>query len=131
MKKQPEYNMQVAICNYLSVQYSKVLFLTDTIASVRLTMPQQQRNKKVQKKDFHCPDLLILEPMGNFSGLLIELKTETPFKKDGSIKVSQNDHLLHQQESINKLIDKGYYACFIWSFEEAKKLIDIYLNNKL
>lgn len=130
MKQQKEYQLQSQLCQYLEMQYPAILFLSDTIAVLKLTGPQQIRNMRVQKKGFHCPDLLILEPRGIYSGLFIELKIETPYKKDGMIKASQNDHLKLQQESIMTLNKKGYLSMFCWSFDQAKKEIDKYLKTK-
>ena len=127
-KRQPEYDLQVAICRYLSYQYPEVLFLSDTIASLKLTPAQASRNKKIQKFGFSTPDLLILEPRNEFSGLFIELKVETPFKKNGEIKASTNDHLKNQLESIEKLKEKGYFCCFSWGFDMTKDIIDNYLK---
>jgi hypothetical protein len=99
------------------------------VANVKLTGPQQNRNKAIQKAGFKCPDLLILEPRGGYAGLFIELKTETPYKKDGfSIKASKNDHLKGQLESLTLLSKKGYFATFSWSFEMTKQIIDNYLE---
>jgi glycerophosphoryl diester phosphodiesterase len=127
-KKQPEYELQVALCRYLSYQYPDVLFLSDTIASLKLTPAQASRNKKIQKVSFSTPDLLILEPRNGYSGLFIELKVETPFKKNGEIKASTNDHLKNQLESIEKLKAKGYFACFSWGFDMTKEIMDNYLK---
>lgn len=126
MKKQPEYELQKAICYYLETQYKDVLFLSDTVASIKLTFPQQARNKKIQKNGFACPDLLILEPRNGYNGLFIELKIEPPFKKDGTLKKS--DHLERQQRTIDQLKKKGYLSCFSWGFENTKKIIDNYLK---
>jgi hypothetical protein len=102
--------------------------MSDTIANLKLTQTQASRNKKIQKNGFKCPDILILEPRNNFSGLFIELKLETPFKKDGQIKASANDHLKGQLETIEKLNAKGYNACFSWGFDMTKDIIDNYLK---
>jgi hypothetical protein len=128
MKKQPEFELQSAICRYLSYQYSEVLFLSDTIASLKLTPAQANRNKKIQKFGFSCPDLLILEPRNGYNGLFIELKVETPFKKNGEIKASKDDHLKNQLEAINKLNEKGYMVVFSWGFDMTKDIIDNYLK---
>jgi hypothetical protein len=126
MKQQLEYQLQKQICQYLELQYPEVLFLSDTIASVRLTIPQQLRNKAIQKKNFACPDLLILEPRKAFNGLFIELKTKTPFKKNGELLKS--DHLKRQAKTIEELNKKGYLSQFSWGFEMTKELIDNYLK---
>lgn len=123
-----EYELQKAVCRYLSYQYSEVEYMSDTIANLKLTMQQASRNKAIQKNGFKCPDLIILEPRSGYHGLFIELKLETPFKKDGSIKASKNDHLKGQFETIEKLNEKGYLACFSWGFEMTKEIIDNYLK---
>jgi hypothetical protein len=126
--KHLEYDLQVAVCRYLSYQYPDVEYMSDTIANLKLTKTQAIRNKKIQKNGFKCPDILILEPRNNFFGLFIELKLETPFKKDGGIKASDKDHLKGQLETIEKLNKKGYKAVFSWGFEMTKEIIDNYLK---
>lgn len=125
-KKQPEFEIQKAVCRYLSIAYPEVLFLSDTVASVRLTIMQGTRNKLIQKNGFKCPDLLIFEPKGPYKGLFIELKYETPFKKDGTLK--KNEHLEGQQKSINDLKAKGYYATFSVGLAETRLIIDEYMS---
>ena len=126
MKQQQEYQLQKQVCDYVSTQYPNVLFLSDTIASVSLTMPQAMRNKAIQKNGFKCPDLLILEPRKGYSGLFIELKKDSPYKKDGTLK--KNKHLEHQEKSMQKLRSKGYYCLFSWTFEQTQRIIDFYLK---
>jgi hypothetical protein len=126
--KHLEYDLQVAVCKYLSYQYPDVEYMSDTIANLKLTKTQANRNKKIQKNGFKCPDIIILEPRNNFSGLFIELKLQTPFKKDGEIKASTKDHLKGQLETIENLNKKGYLAHFSWGFDMTKEIIDSYLN---
>lgn len=125
-KAQPEFELQKQIAAYLDWQYPDAMYLSDTIASVKLTIPQQLRNKEIQKSDFKCPDLLILEPKGEYKGLLIELKVESPYKKDGNLK--KDKHLEAQETTIRRLNLKGYYATFCWGFEMTKKTIDWYMG---
>ena len=126
MKQQPEYHLQVAICQWLRIQHPKVLFLSDTIASVHLTDQQANRNKAIQKEHFKCPDLIILHPKGEFHGLFIELKVEIPFKKNGELKSSE--HLQGQQSTIDDLNKRGYFACFSWGFDMTVNIINSYLE---
>lgn len=130
-KEQPEFILQKMVCNYIRAQYPKVLFMSDTIAAVKLTGQQAVRNKSIQKEGFKCPDILIFEPTKNYHGLFIELKVESPFKKDGNIRASQDDHLLKQSQTISELNANHYYACFAWSFEMAKEIIDGYFRNEI
>lgn len=125
-KNQPEFDLQKQVCRWISYQYPNTLFLSDTIASVKLTMPQATRNSLIQKKRFKTPDLLIFEPKGNFSGLFIELKVKSPFKKNGEIR--KDEHLEGQLKTINDLKSKGYYACFSWSFEMTISIITQYMS---
>ena len=125
-KNQPEYHLQVLVCKYLRVQYPDILFMSDTIAQVKLTIPQQSRNKAIQKNRFKCPDLIIFEPNEKYNGLFIELKASTPYKKDGTLLSNEHNEL--QEETMAKLRAKGYYACFAWDFGQVVKLIKDYLN---
>lgn len=129
-KQQPEYNLQTQIVQYLELQYKDVLFLSDTIAFLKLTIPQQLRNKKIQKTNFKCPDILILEPKGKYSGLFIELKAKDIYKKN-STELLKNEHVEEQAKWLKRLKEKGYYACFGIGFEQTKKIIDNYINETL
>jgi len=129
MKNQHEYNLQSSICKWLKYSHKEVIFLSDTIAAVKLTIPQGARNKSIQKEGFKTPDLLIFEPNEKYHGLFIELKIESPYKKNGDLKSSE--HLNGQLKSINQLKERGYYACFSWSFEMTIEIIEKYLKNQL
>ena len=128
MKKQPEFELHKSVCRYLDVVHPKTLYLSDTIASVKLTIPQVVRNKQIQKQGFKTPDLIILEPNKYYHGLFIELKIKSPFKKDGSLL--KDEHLEGQQKTIQDLNDKGYFACFAWSFEMVTAIIEKYIRDK-
>jgi hypothetical protein len=129
MKQQPEYDLQKSVCKFINLQYPKVLYLSDTIASIKLTKPQQGRNKAIQKNGFNCPDLLILQPNDTYKGLFIELKVLTPFKKDGNLKAS--NHLLGQWNTIQDLNQLGYFACFSWGLEMTINIINLYIKNEI
>ena len=126
MKQQPEFQLQKQVCQYLNVQFPEVLFLSDTIASLYLTVPQKVRNKSIQKNGFHCPDLIIFKPNSKYKGLFIELKVKSPYKKDGTLR--KDEHLENQQRTIFELQKLGYFAVFAVGFDEAKKIIDEYLR---
>ena len=127
--KHTEFELQKSICKYLDLKYPNVLYLSDTIASVKLTLPQAARNKSIQKQGFKCPDLLILQPNDAYYGLFIELKKESPYKKSGGLK--KCDHLEAQNKTIEDLMLKGYFACFSWTYEGTIKIIEDYLSNNL
>jgi len=128
-KNQPEFELQKSICKWLNLQYGNILYLSDTIASVKLTLPQQARNKSIQKKDFKTPDLLIFYPNEKYHGLFIELKSKSPFKKDYTLL--NDEHIQAQQKTICQLNELGYFSCFSWSFDMTKNIIEKYINNQL
>ena len=127
-KLQPEYALQCQVVGYIRTRYPEILFMSDTVASIRLTLPQAMRNKKIQNSNFHCPDIIIFHANKEYHSMLIELKAESPFRKDLTIKESQNDHLKKQQQTINELNRLGFFACFAWSFEQCIEIIDNYFK---
>lgn len=125
-KQQPEFLLQCQVAEYLRTQYKNVMFLSDVRASLRLTIPQQVRQKKLQADNFAMPDMVIFYPKGGFHGLFLEFKAETPFKKDGTVK--KNDHLKNQMAAMRRLRDLNYLAAFVWDFDRTKEFIDTYLQ---
>ncbi len=124
-KNQPEFNLQCAIAEYLRRVYPHVKFLSDVRASLKLTIPQQVRSKRIQADGFACPDLMIFAVRGNYGGMLLELKAESPFRKDGLLKV--DPHLARQADAIEALQAEGYHADFYWDIDTAMTAIDRYL----
>jgi len=123
--KHPEFILQQQVCKYLNLQYPTILYLSDTVASVKLTMPQATRNKSIQKQGFKTPDLIVFHPNKYFHGLFLELKVKSPYQKNGQIY--SDEHLQEQQDTLNDLSKLGYWAGFAWTFEMAKGIIDNYL----
>ena len=126
MKQQPEFDLQKRVCSYLRAVHPDVLFMSDTIASLKLTKFQAIRNSQIQKPGFKTPDLLIFLPKGGYNGLFIELKIESPYKQNGELK--SNVHIKEQSKTMSKLKELGYYADFQWNFNEIVKLINWYLT---
>lgn len=139
-----EYKLQVAICKFLEMQYPDVMFLSDAISNVSLSVPQRARNKAIQKRDFACPDLMIFKPVGKHCGLFLELKQTSPFKLNGELKkqivkvknktgqITQvYDHLEEQERALRKLKNAGYAAEFCWSLDMAVSIINNYMKDKL
>ncbi|TQM18321.1 hypothetical protein [Chryseobacterium aquifrigidense] len=126
MKRQPEFDLQKRVCSYLRAVHPDLFFMSDTIASVKLTKFQAKRNSQIQKPGFKTPDLLIFYPKGDYHGLFIELKIESPYKLNGELK--SNKHIQEQSETISKLKGLGYHASFQWNFNDIVKLINWYLT---
>lgn len=127
--KHPEFELQAECCKYLNAQYPKLLYYSDTVANLKLTVFQGARNKRIQKEGFKTPDLLILKPNYYHAGLFIELKVKSPYKKDGTLL--KNEHLEGQQRTINDLNGLGYFATFATGFDEFKQIVDEYMLHVL
>lgn len=125
----PEEKLHIQVCDYLKIQYPKVIFLSEA-SGVRTSMGLAKKLKRMRSNHVHL-DLYILQPKtvpGDqlYCGLVLELKAKSPFKKDGSLLKSE--HLDDQQKTIDLLNERGYMAQFVHSFDGAKKLIDNYLK---
>ena len=113
------------LCTYIKTNYPNVVFLSDA-SGLKMTMGMAVKWSKM-KSDRGIPDLIILYPNSIYHGLMIELKRtgEKLYMKDGSFKT---DHLKEQDLVLKKLRACGYYATFAIGFEEAKKIIDEYME---
>jgi hypothetical protein len=127
--KNEEEKLQMAVCDYIRLQYKDVIFNSDVGSGMKLTKAQAGKAKMMRSGRGH-PDLFIAEPRGEHHGLFIELKAVGVkiYKKDGSLRADK--HLEEQCEMLARLMIKGYYADFAVGFDEAKRIIDTYLNNE-
>lgn len=123
-----EKNVHQAVVNYLKLQYPKVLFRSDTGAGMKLTIGQAKAQKAIQN-GMAWPDLFIAKPMNGWNGLFIELKDEGVKiqKKNGEMATC---HLEDQLICQAKLIASGYMSGFAVGFDQAKQIIDNYLQQK-
>jgi len=130
-----EEQLHKAICDYLKLK--NVIFNTD-LSGIKLTMGQARKLKNLRSSRAF-PDIVIYKTNSKFWGMFLELKKETPFKKDGMLKSQkvtkivkgvkvEYDHLQEQFNMIKKLREQGYYAQFVWSFNQAKDIVDNYLQ---
>jgi len=125
-KGSPEYDLSVKVSNYLKETYPNVLFHFD-IAGLNLTKTQRGKLKAIQGCRGY-PDLFLAAPRGNYAGLFIELKIETPWRIDGTIRASAKDHLKEQEQCLKELKKHGYLSYFAWDLSQIKLIIDSYLK---
>lgn len=137
-RKQNEWQLQCAVAEYLKVQYPDVLFYS-VPAGLSLDARQAVRAQKTQKPGFSMPDMVIFAARRGFNGMFLELKTESPFRKDGTLKVMTRyrkingmrvayDHLAEQDASAFALSAEHYFGGFFWDFDHIKQSIDCYLK---
>lgn len=149
-----------AICERIKLQYPNLLFNTD-LSGINLTQGQARKVKKLRSNK-GWPDIFIAEPRGwfnvdvdenhknvrafLFAGLYLEVKHETPWRKDGTLKkqlvyeyktiagkkvaVNSYNHLQMQYDFHKELAKKGYYAVFVWSVDMAMDVIKEYMDLK-
>ena len=69
-----EENLSLAVCKYLKLAYPSVIFTAES-SGIRVSIGIAVKMKN-QRSCNGLPDLMILEPRGNYHGLMIELKKE-------------------------------------------------------
>ena len=130
-----ESDLQIAVADYLRLQYPEVIFHSDFGSGIKLTKGQAIKQKRQNGGRRSWPDMFIAEPVFKEDctgcyGLMIELKKDgTRLKKKNGEWAS--DHIAEQAEMLEKLEFRGYRAMFAVGFDEAKKIIDLYFKGKL
>ena len=130
-----ESELQIAVADYLRLQYPEVIFHSDFGSGIKLTKGQAIKQKRQNGGRRAWPDLFIAEPVFKEDctgcyGLFIELKKDgTRLKKKNGEWAS--DHIAEQAEMLERLELRGYRAMFAVGFDEAKKIIDLYFKGKL
>ena len=114
-KAQPEHQLQVAVVRYLWLLPGELLFCGTPAGALRQNVRQGARMKAAGYRK-GWPDLLILEPRGEYHGLAIELKV-----KGGRVSPAQREVLAAMRE-------RGYCAEVAVGFDQARRLIDTYLT---
>lgn len=129
MKKQnPEYAIQCAFVQEMAYRYPLVMVFSDTAAHIKKTMIQQIRANKLQSEiSRDWPDTFIAQPSGEYAGLFLEFKSKTPYLKDGKT-LSADKHIQAQEACMQRLRERGYAACFVWSVDEALRVVGQYLR---
>jgi len=127
-KKNTEYDIQCAFVQAMTAKYPNVLVFSDTAAHIGKTLFQQIRANKLSSQGEKWPDVFIAKPSGEYAGMYIEFKAETPYKKDG-VTLLKNEHIETQAKTMQKLRERGYFVPdFIWSAEMAMVQADWYLG---
>lgn len=120
-----EENIYLQISKYLQLQYPNLIYHFDFGTGIKMTIGQAVKQKRMNPQRGY-PDLFIAYPNRDYSGLFIEIKKVTPYKKNGELK--KDKHLDEQSLMLYKLNRNGYCACFAVGFEGVKETIDKYLK---
>jgi hypothetical protein len=121
--------VQNQLCKYLDIRYPDVPYRTDKDGQFAKGGALWDKARQKGKKGF--PDLIIPHRVGQYPGLVIELKRdgESVFKKNGDLR--KDDHLADQAWWLEWFKGMGCYSSFAIGFDEGKEIIDKYLSGKL
>ena len=126
-----ESDIQAMVADYLRLRYPSVLFHSDFGSGIKLTMGQAIKQKRLNGGRRSWPDMFIAEPCLNsyYMGLFIELKRPGTkiYRKDG--RLVSDAHIREQFDMLEQLRQRGYKAEFAIGFDEAKNIIDEYLEH--
>lgn len=120
----PEQQMHRALCQWLKLAHPSIYFESDP-SGLRVSVGLRAILKSTRSNHAHI-DLFIAEPRGHYHGMFIELKSKTPFKKDGSLK--KDEHLEAQAITMANLTTRGYHCIHAWTLNDAMEEINSYLN---
>ena len=124
-----EYSEHKAVCDYIKLQYPKVIFTSD-LSGVWLPKGLAKKCKPL-KSSRGIPDIIIFEARGGYHGLLIEMKrTGQGIYLKGTGKLKKNKHLQEQAILHWRLKKEGYYCDFAVGFDAAIEIIDWYMKLK-
>ncbi len=126
-KKYTEMDLQISVCKWLKYQYPKVIFSSDESGVNKSKASAGMAT--VLRSGSKLPDMFIAEPKGIYHGLYLEFKKKSPYLKD-NYTLSSDKHIQAQSFMLTRLEEKLYFARFVWTFEEAKRLIDLYMRFK-
>ena len=121
-----ERTLHKAVCDYIRLRYRYVLFNSDLSGATKLTMNQAVAMKALRSNRGY-PDLVLYEPCHGYHGLFMELKQEGTklYTKDGR---PATPHIAEQLKCLALLRERGYWAGFAVGFDQAKDILDDYLN---
>lgn len=128
-----ESDLQIMVADYLRLQYPDVIFHSDFGSGIKLTIGQATKQKRQNGGRRAWPDMFIAEPRLDVdipkvrAGLFLELKKDgTRLKKKNGEWASE--HIKEQVDLLDRLEFRGYKAVFVVGFDEAKRVIDEYLE---
>lgn len=126
-KAQPEYKIQAAFVREMSLRYPQIMVFSDCAAHIKKTLFQQQRANALSTPGEKWPDVFIAQPSGEYAGLWLEFKAETPYKIGGAT-LKKNEHIEAQAATMERLRERGYFCLFVWSVEMAMEKVKWYLD---
>lgn len=109
-----EDNFQVSVASFLSYHPGHLLFFHVPNGGYRNAREGAKFKKMGVKAG--VSDIILIEPIGPYSGLVIELKA-----KGGNLRPSQTDFLKAVRE-------RGFLVAVCWNLDAVKEVVDSYLS---
>ena len=129
--RNPEMVLQKQCFDYISGKYPELnsLFIFNSLQGLYLDEVQRAIAKQTGGLKENLLDFELKLPRNNYIGLALELKKETPYKKNGDLR--KDTHLENQFKTIQLLQAYGWKAEFVWTFEQFKTVLDSYLKREV
>lgn len=132
-RNKPEFLVQQRLAAHIRKTYPHVVFFSDFTANADLTEHQAKMNKSVQS-DHKMLDLVIFYPSRGYNACIIEIKADgvTVILKTGPNKgkLTSNEHIRAQADTMRKLNRLGYYCNFGTGFDQCRRIVDWYMCNE-
>ena len=120
-----EAKLQKAICEFIGYQYPNIYYTSDA-SSLGASWNTIRNIQATKSKHAHLDIILLCPKQGKFHGLILEVKKESPFLKDGTL--SKETHIREQLTTMELLRKVNYRCEFIWSLDQAIGIITEYLG---
>lgn len=121
-KQKSEWSEQLHFCKWLKHEYPDVLFRSDEQNQGKRSPGMQNILNIIDPYRSGMPDIVILHPVGEYCGLMIEMK---------AIGASVNtEHGVNQMAMHRRLSMLGWQCCFAWGEEGAKRVWLEYIGTK-
>jgi len=118
MRKHPEDNLQIAVMDYLRLQYPKIL-AWHTVNEGKI--PVHYRKKLIRKGlKKGIPDIIIVQKKRHNSIIMFGIAME--------LKIKYNKPSPEQIEVLDYLEGEGMITAVCYDFDSAKEVIDNYLK---
>jgi hypothetical protein len=114
--KRTEHQEQVALFQWMRMQHPKITIFAIPNAAKR--SPQLANYMKSEGLMAGVADIFLMKAVGKYHGLFIEMKSQS-----GTVSDSQKKFL-------DKADAEGYATCVCYSYEEAKEIVEKYLQSK-
>lgn len=128
-----ENNLHINCATWLKIQYPEVYFTFDPSGEFVKGKDgkgwKRISDMKAKRSNHAHLDMIVMEPKNDFNGLFIEFKKESPFKKNGQLKM--NEHYEEQQNTMIHLHSKGYACAWCWEIDQFREIITDYMHDKL